>query len=382
MNTYFPCIEIGSLPKMPGRAALLKGQEPTPQDKEQVTAALAQVNHHHPELVQLAESFFAAKGKKAVIEANSKFYIRLLEELGLANIFDGEAQRPEMYEGVVQDVHGMKRLDKEVSFVNKQGFPNTFVPFTYEGALSIDRPLHVDETRFILGNTNMPLKVPVTGAYTLGTWSDLGKKPGELRKEGLPLSEARRRTMEELVLQFADNVINPTLKALANTGVARIQIDEPNASAFYDGEELLYEATRRSVAGVTGAELGMHICFSNDYQRIAGIVNIPELHYLTLEIANRDTPDHRTYTEVIRAFEDAGYKWKYCVGVLDIHTDKMESPALVAQRLCHVAEIVGPGRVEAAPDCGLRTRKLPIAVEKLRILVEGAKIANEFYQNS
>lgn len=388
MTTLFPTMEIGSLPKMPGRGAKLQGRNPTDKDKAQLQHILNLVNNP-PELTAIVNKFFQAEGKKKIIDLNSLFNLRLLEAIGVHQVYDGEAQRKEMYQGVVEHVKGMQELDRQVSFVTKACFPNTFVPYMYVEPLSLASKLHYDEVRFIASNAAMPVKVPITGAYTLGTWSDLGRFPQDLMQQGMKHSQARHKVVEELVYSFADNIINPTLKSLASLGVYRLQIDEPNASAFYGQEEILYEATRRSVAEVAGAnggrggkevELGMHICFSKDYGTIAGIAKIPEIKFLTLEIANRDTPDHRDYREVIQAFESAGYQGKYCVGVLDVHTDELEPPEPIKERLLYAAELVGPRRIEAAPDCGLRTRTLPVAVQKLQRLVEGTRLAREQYE--
>ena len=376
----FPTMEIGSLPKLPGREAKLKGKEPTDKDKEQLRQILRLVNNP-PELADLVEQFLQAERRETIIKLNSRFNIRLLEALGVEQVYDGEAQRKEMYQGVVEHVAGMQELDRQVSFVTKAGFPNTFVPFMYTRPLTLTSKLHYDETSFIASNATKQVKVPITGAYTLGTWSDLGKFPQELIQQGKTHSQARHQVMEELVYSFADNVINPTLKELAALGIYRLQIDEPNASAFHNQQDLLYEATRRSVAGVERVELGMHICFSRDYRTIAGVAKILELKFLTLEIANRDTPDHRAYRDVIQAFESAGYQGKYCLGVLDVHTDELESPELIKERLLYAAELVGPQRIEAAPDCGLRTRKLPIAVQKLQRLVAGAELAKKIMES-
>lgn len=388
MTTPFPTMEIGSLPKMPGREAKLKGRNPSDKDKEQLQHILHLVNDP-PELTEIVEKFLQAEEKEQIISLNSLFNLRLLEAIGVHQVYDGEAQRKEMYQGVVEHVKGMQELDRQVSFVTKAGFPNTFVPYMYVHPLSIGQPLHDEEVKNIVLDAIYPVKVPITGAYTLGTWSDLGRFPQDLMPQGMKHSQARHKVMEELVYSFADKVINPTLKELAQQDIYRLQIDEPNASAFYGQEEILYEATRRSVAGVAGAnggrggkevELGIHICFSKDYGTIAVIARIPEIKFLTLEIANRDTPDHRAYREVIQAFESAGYQGKYCVGVLDVHTDELESPELIKERLLYTAELVGSQRIEAAPDCGLRSRTLTMAVQKLQRLVEGTRLAREQYQ--
>ena len=68
-------------------------------------------------------------------------------------------------------------------------------------------------------------------------------------------------------------------------------------------------------------------------------------------------------------------------GVIDSTNNFVEHPALIAQRICRYADIVGRERVLAGTDCGFSTyagRKAvfpSIVMAKLRALAEGAGIA-------
>jgi 5-methyltetrahydropteroyltriglutamate--homocysteine methyltransferase len=70
-------------------------------------------------------------------------------------------------------------------------------------------------------------------------------------------------------------------------------------------------------------------------------------------------------------------------GVIDSTTHYVEHPELVAQRIEHYADAVGPERVIAATDCGMATFATAddgldprIVWAKLRSLVEGAELVN------
>jgi 5-methyltetrahydropteroyltriglutamate--homocysteine methyltransferase len=69
-------------------------------------------------------------------------------------------------------------------------------------------------------------------------------------------------------------------------------------------------------------------------------------------------------------------------GVIDSCTNYVEHPELVAERLRHFVDIVGPERVIASTDCGFGTsvgpRDVPpsIAWAKLQAMVEGARLAS------
>jgi len=70
-------------------------------------------------------------------------------------------------------------------------------------------------------------------------------------------------------------------------------------------------------------------------------------------------------------------------GVIDTSTNYVEHPALVAERLCRFADIVGKERVIAGTDCGFGTfagygKVDPdIAFKKLHTMAEGAAIASK-----
>ena len=65
---------------------------------------------------------------------------------------------------------------------------------------------------------------------------------------------------------------------------------------------------------------------------------------------------------------------------MDIHSDFIESPELVRDRILYAAKVLGPERIFANPDCGLRTRKLDIAFAKLQNMVKGAGLARQNYK--
>jgi 5-methyltetrahydropteroyltriglutamate--homocysteine methyltransferase len=66
------------------------------------------------------------------------------------------------------------------------------------------------------------------------------------------------------------------------------------------------------------------------------------------------------------------------VGVLDIHTDFVEPPELVRDRVLYATEVFGdPERIHVIPDCGLRTRSWDVAYRKLESMVAGVELARK-----
>jgi 5-methyltetrahydropteroyltriglutamate--homocysteine methyltransferase len=71
-------------------------------------------------------------------------------------------------------------------------------------------------------------------------------------------------------------------------------------------------------------------------------------------------------------------------GCIDSTTNFVEHPRLIAQRICHYADLVGRERVVAGTDCGFATfagQQNPVVASvvwsKLAALAEGARIATD-----
>jgi 5-methyltetrahydropteroyltriglutamate--homocysteine methyltransferase len=140
--------------------------------------------------------------------------------------------------------------------------------------------------------------------------------------------------------------------------------------------------------GLPRDRLRLHLCWGN----FAG----PHIH---------DVPLHDILDIVLQArvgglsFEAANprhaHEWKVfrtaslppdlvlIPGVIDSCTNYVEHPELVAERLAHFVDIVGPQRVMAGTDCGFGTsvgpRDVPpsIAWAKLQAMVDGAQLASQ-----
>ena len=63
------------------------------------------------------------------------------------------------------------------------------------------------------------------------------------------------------------------------------------------------------------------------------------------------------------------------LGALDLSTDEVEAPETVADRIRRAFPHADPGRLIAAPDCGMKYLPRHAAYGKLEALVAGARIA-------
>jgi 5-methyltetrahydropteroyltriglutamate--homocysteine methyltransferase len=374
--------EIGSLAKPPW---LVKPSAGHPLEQSDVEHARSwgeklAVDDHE----ELVETLRKADGAGS-LDTNelgrwaSRYALRLLESAGLEIVYDGEQQRTEMYAWAVAHSEGFEPRGTVRSFDNKYYSKSAVVD-----APSLREPYHNDEFRFLQSVANHDLKIPVTGAYTLAGWSyDEHYAPqtgrigaGHARAEELG---ARR----EFALALARDVIRPNLESLIELGAKWIQIDEPGASTEPDELDIFVESFNASVEGLD-CFFSTHLCFSDYDLFFPAIEGMSGCRQYCVGFANYDSRElgtsgaDRPGYEVISKFRDLPYDPILGLGVLDIHTDFVESPELVRDRILYAVEVFGdPARIHVCPDCGLRTRSWDVAYEKLQALVEGVRLAEE-----
>jgi 5-methyltetrahydropteroyltriglutamate--homocysteine methyltransferase len=66
---------------------------------------------------------------------------------------------------------------------------------------------------------------------------------------------------------------------------------------------------------------------------------------------------------------------KIILGVLDLSTNEVETPEIVAARIRRALPFVSPERLTVAPDCGMKYLPRDVAFAKMKALVDGARLA-------
>ena len=222
----------------------------------------------------------------------------------------------------------------------------------------------VDDFKFLKGNTNREIKFCITGPHSLVK---------SIRNEYY-------KTEEDFALDIA-RVMNMELKELVRAGARHIQIDEPYYSGFPQDLPFGVRLLNTLVDGVD-AHIGVHICYGNRYGRPSWAGNYRYLfpaileahvHQLTLEFAWRGGED-------LELFKEFPGKLEVGVGVIDVKSDSVESPEIVAERIRHALKFLPPERTAVLPDCGLLRLRQPVALGKLKAMVQGAKIVRKELQ--
>lgn len=178
-------------------------------------------------------------------------------------------------------------------------------------------------------------------------------------------------------------IVRADLVALVGAGCTRIQIDEPSMSCYAYREDTgrLADLFNRTVAPVAGrAYLATHLCFGNyrgravarrSYAPMFPAFTTLQVDGLHLEMASRELAELELIGEVVAAGLDVA------VGLVDVKSYYLETPADVEERIRRCLDYVPAERLSVAPDCGLSQTARWAALPKLQALVEGARRARE-----
>ncbi|HKL30306.1 MAG TPA: methionine synthase [Natrialbaceae archaeon] len=266
------------------------------------------------------------------------------ERAGIDVVTDGEMRRNEMVEYFADRIDGYE-FNGPVKVWGHNYFdkPSVVEPVEY------DEPWLVDEYEFTTAVADGPVKVPITGPYTLARWS---------------FNEAYD-DVEALTYDLAD-LVNEEIESLIDAGARYVQIDEPALAQHEDDHAIVGEALERVVDGVPDdVRVGTHVCYG-DYSRIyPEILEFP-VDEFDLELANGDF-------EQLDVFRDPPFTKDLALGVVDVHDAEVESVEEIKRNIERGLEIVPPERLVVSPDCGLKLLPRESAFRKMRNLVTAAR---------
>ncbi|MGB3681893.1 MAG: hypothetical protein WA990_05350 [Rubrobacteraceae bacterium] len=368
--------EIGSLAKPGWRVKSIAGRPVEETDVEYARKWGERLGVDTEELTEvLSKGTGFSDSEKARIQDQAALYgIRLLESSGLDVVYDGEQRRSEMYDHAVKHAYGFETRGTVRSWDNKY-----YTKAAVVGKPSVEGTYDLEEYEFVRGHTDRTVKVPFTGAYTVMDWSYDEHYAGESSLLGAS-AERRMEARRQFGVDAARDVVRPNLAGIVEAGADWVQIDEPAATTRPEEVPLVVETFNATRAGID-ARASMHICFSDYNCLFPHIEELDDCYELQLEFSNRDSLEPGTRAEdrpgyaILDRFRESEWDGKVGLGVIDIHTDFIEPPELVRDRILYAADVLGPERIEVNTDCGLRTRSWEVSYEKLVNMVEGARLA-------
>jgi 5-methyltetrahydropteroyltriglutamate--homocysteine methyltransferase len=377
VSHLFPTQEIGSIARPRWQLQAQRGQPVDAAAKaefRQWNERVQFASASDPAVVGFLNGGAGGPSVPTVRDWASLFGLRYFEAAGLDRVYDGEARRVEMYESAIRHLTGFEFFGHVRSFDSKY-----YLKAAGTGAVGLKEPYHLEEFEFVKAHARGEPKLPITGPYTLADWSF--NEYYLNRQKGWKNRSARRSAQREFVNAIAKEALRPTLKALIDKGCRVIQIDEPAAGTHPDEADLVAEGFNTATEGLD-AEFTMHICFSEYRSLFPALLEAKRCSQWTWEFANRDTPEHDGYA-ILSMFREYGDPREIGLGVLDVHRDVIETPEVVEDRILRAVKVLGdPDRLWINPDCGLRTRSLDVAWQKLRSMTEGAKRARAKFEGS
>ena len=311
-----------------------------------------------------AEWQFSGDVLKKALDDATRLTLHDQETAGIEIVSDGEQRRKSYLTHITSQLEGFdyQKLTKKWTR-NRRRLAEVGRCI---GAIKRKAPILRAELDFLLRETKLPIKVTLPGPMTVVDST----------------ADEHYHDEEKLAMDVAV-ALNGEALELEKQGAAVIQFDEPVFSRY--PEKVVswgIRALDRCLKGLTTAKSVAHICYSypmpgvprpivDSYPVILEALEDSKVDQLALEFeASKLAPSllRRCPSKTV------------LFGCIDNGTNTIENPRAVADKLLAAAEHLSPTQIQAAPDCGLVPLPIEIARLKLKVMVEGAKLARQEFQ--
>jgi 5-methyltetrahydropteroyltriglutamate--homocysteine methyltransferase len=300
------------------------------------------------ELWRIPEPFLAEAQEDATLLA-----IRAQEEAGLDIITDGEIRRESYSNRFATALEGVD-IDMPGTALDRSGHPNP-VP-RIVGKIRRKHAVEIEDLRFLRAHTKKPVKMTVPGPFTMSQQAQNDFYKSE----------------EDAAMDYAV-AVNEEIRDLFAAGADVVQIDEPYMQARPEKARAYgLKALNRALEGVTGTT-AVHICFGYAaviHQRPSGYSFLTELSGCSCKQVSIETAQSNLDCSVLKGLPGK----KITLGVIDLNDMTVETPEKVAGRIRRALPYVPAENLIVAPDCGMKYLPREIAFEKMKAMVEGARI--------
>lgn len=256
-------------------------------------------------------------------------------------------------------------------------FPTIVAPLTYIGHDAVQRD--IDGLKKALADNQIDPSSAFLAALS----------PGSAAR----ISNAYYNSDVEVVEACAE-VLHEEYKAITDAGLT-VQIDDPSIAEAWDQVnpepaledyrdfiQVRIDAVNKALEGIPADQVRFHVCWGSWHGPHTTDIPLKDIvdkvlqvnaRGISFEAANARHEHEWTLWHDIDVPED-----KVLIpGVVGHSTNVVEHPELVAQRIRHFVDAVGPDRVIASTDCGLGGRVYPsIAWAKLESLATGARLVD------
>jgi 5-methyltetrahydropteroyltriglutamate--homocysteine methyltransferase len=228
--------------------------------------------------------------------------------------------------------------------------------------------VHAREARLARAHTRKKLKFTLPGPMTIVD----------------TIADAHYGDRVKMAFAFAA-LLNEEIRGLAADGVDVIQFDEPAFNVYMDAAAGWgIEALHRAIEGVSCTS-AVHICYGygitaniewkaalggewRQYEKFFPALAKSRIDQVSVECIHSHVP-----MSVLSLLDGKEVQ----VGVIDVATDKIETPAEVAAVINEVAKHVPAQKIVAGTNCGMAPMRREIAALKLEALARGAALARK-----
>ncbi|MFZ4895042.1 methionine synthase [Plantibacter sp. Mn2098] len=284
---------------------------------------------------------------------------------GLDIISDGEQSRQHFVTTFIEHLSGVDFDERETVRIRDRY--DASVP-TVVGAVSREKPVFVEDAKFLRQQTDRPIKWALPGPMTMID----------------TLYDRHYKSREKLAWEFA-TILNQEARELEAAGVDIIQFDEPAFNVFFDDvKDWGVAALERAAEGLR-AETVVHICYgygikaNTDWKATLGAewrqyeTSFPLLQQSSIDTISLESHHSHVPLDLVELIRGK----KVMLGAIDVASETIETPEEVADTLRKALAFVDADKLVPSTNCGLAPLPRDVARGKLRALSAGAELLRE-----
>ena len=287
------------------------------------------------------------------------------QQAGIDIVSDGEQTRQHFVTTFIEHLNGVDFENRKIVKIRDRY--DASVP-TVVGPVSRQKPVFVEDAKFLRQQTDQPIKWALPGPMTMID----------------TLYDDHYKSREKLAWEFAI-ILNQEAKELEAAGVDIIQFDEPAFNVFFDDvNEWGIACLERAIEGLK-CETAVHICYgygikaNTDWKKTLGSEwrqyeeAFPKLQASNIDIISLECHNSHVPMELLELIRGK----KVMVGAIDVATNTIETPEEVANTLREALKYVDADKLYPCTNCGMAPLSREVAREKLKALSDGAAIVRK-----
>jgi len=291
-------------------------------------------------------------------------WLKEQEDAGISIATDGEQSRQHFVHGFLEFVEGID-FEHKVKMGIRNNRYDAMVPVVV-GPLKLKSRVHEKEARILVAHSKNKTKITMPGPMTIVD----------------TIADRHYGDKVKLAMAFAE-LLNQEARALEKDGVDTIQLDEPAFNVYMDEvKKWGIAALERALKGLK-CTTAVHICYGygikanldwketlgsqwRQYEEIFPALAKSKVDQVSLECIHSKVP-----IELLKLLKGKDV----LVGVIDVASDRVETPQEVAAVIQKALKYVPANRLFPCTNCGMAPMDRDIAVAKLQALGAGAAIA-------